>query len=167
VIPTLYSDDEPKLLLSVTIGAAKPVVRPPPTYEQLKQLEAALLAGPHVDPETLTHHHFAHGVYGREMRIPAGMIVVGKIHRYSTLNILAQGSISVTTPEGQKVITAPAIFTSPPGMKKVALALTDCVFLNGHPSFETDLEALEREFIVPEPKPAIGKDKERLCLGES
>lgn len=161
-------DGTPRELIAVTIDCA-PVeseVRPAPTYEQIRRLEAALLEGPTEDVDSRTHHHFAHGIYGRELRLKAGETAVGKIHRFSTLNILASGSLSVTTPEGQKVIHAPAIFTSPPGMKKVAHALTDCVFLNVHPSFETDLEALEREFIVPEPKPAISVDKERLCLGE-
>lgn len=145
--------------------------RPIPTRDQLRQLAQVLMQGETLDIDAMTHHHFAHGVYGREMRIPAGVIVVGKIHRYSTLNVLAQGSMSVTTPEGQKVIHAPAIFTSPPGMQKAALTLTDCVFLNVHPSFETDLEKLEAEFIVPDPLltadcPALdNEDKE--CLGES
>lgn len=131
---------------------------PMPTREQLHALEDAIRAsGGEVDVDTMTHHHFAHGIYGREMRIPAGVVVVGKIHRHSTLNVLAQGAMSVTTPEGQKIVRAPAIFTSEPGTKKVALALTDCVFLNVHPSFETDLAKLEAEFIVPEPRRELGQ----------
>lgn len=148
-------------------GALAPI----PTADQLRRLAQVLMQGETLDIDAMTHHHFAHGIYGREMRIPAGVVVVGKIHRYSTLNILAQGSMSVTTPEGQKVIHAPAIFTSLPGMQKAALALTDCVFLNVHPSFETDLKALEQEFIVPDPlltadRPVI-ESEDMECLGDS
>lgn len=139
------------LLYSVTMDVTPGrVPASKPSRDQIQKLCAALEAGDTLDIDAMTHHHFAHGIYGREMRIPAGVVVVGKAHRYSTLNILAQGEISITTPDGQKVIRAPAIFTSEPGTQKVALAITDCVFLNVHPSFETDLAKLEAEFIVPE-----------------
>lgn len=126
-----------------------------PTLEQIHALEDALFAGETADVDEMTHHHFAEGIYGREMRIPAGTVLVGKMHRHSTLNVLAAGEISVNTPEGVQRLRAPAIFTSPANCKKVGYAHTDVVFLNVHPSEETDLANLEAEFIVPEPRRSI------------
>lgn len=137
------------------IGAA-------PTYEQIRVLEAAI--GELPPAELVETHHFAEGIYGRELFIPAGTVLTGKVHRFATLNILAQGDISVTTPEGVKRIQAPAVFVSPPGCKKVGFAHTDSVWINVHPSRIQDLAALESKFIVPE-SPAIITE-ETPCLGQ-
>jgi hypothetical protein len=115
-----------------------------------------------VNLDDCTAHHFADGVYGRELRIPAGVALVGKMHRHSTLNVLAAGLLAVTTPDGPKVLTAPAIFVSPAGSKKLGYAITDCVFLNVHASKETDLDRLEAELIEPEQPTLLGETK---CLG--
>lgn len=134
-----------------------------PTLDEIQRIQAAMLAsGEAVDLTDHTFHHFAEGVYGRELRIPAGIAVIGKMHRYSTLNVLAAGQLAVTTPDGPQILEAPAIFVSPPGCKKLGVALTDCVFLNVHASHETDLEKLEAELIIPE-TPAI--TEETPCLG--
>ena len=119
-----------------------------PSYAQVRQLEAQIAKLPAVDcPVT---HHFADGIYGREMFIPAGTVLTGKLHRFSTLNFLMQGDITVSTPEGVKRIQAPAIFVSAPDGKKVGFAHTDTVWVNVHPTKLTDIDAIEQKFIVPE-----------------
>lgn len=124
-----------------------------PTYDQLKSLEGEIAKLPPADcPVT---HHFADGVYGREMFIPAGTVLTGKIHRHSTLNVLIQGEITVTTPEGMKRICAPAVFVSAPGCKKAGYAHTDVRWLNVHPTKLKDLSAIEAKFIEPEALPAL------------
>lgn len=129
-----------------------------PTLDQIHALEDLLSTVPSVEMEEV--HHFAEGIYGRELRIPAGTVLTGKMHRHSTLNILAAGEITVSTPDGMRRLRAPAIFTSPANCKKVGYAHTDCVFLNVHPSTETDLAKLEADFIVPEPRRAITNIKQ-------
>jgi hypothetical protein len=126
-------------------------------------LKSAMLASADaVDLTDHTSHHFAHGVYARELRIPAGVAVMGKVHRHSTLNVLAFGELAVTTPDGPQVLKAPAIFVSPAGARKLGFAITDCVFLNVHASQETDLDKLEAELIVPDELTIAGETK---CLG--
>lgn len=124
-----------------------------PTYEQLKALEGEIAKLP--TAECPVEHHFADGIYGREMFIPAGTVLTGKIHRHSTLNILIQGDITVTTPEGMRRIQAPAVFVSPPYTKKAGFAHTDVRWINVHPTKFTDLSAIEAKFIVPEEFPAL------------
>lgn len=142
---TLYTDNTPVPLLQVTMRPHRAM----PSYEQIRQLERAMLK--HLPPgEAPVTHHFADGVYGREMFIPAGTMLTGKIHRFATLNVLAQGEIEVTTPDGMRRLKAPAVFVSPPGCKKVGYALTDVVWINVHPTEETDLAKIEAHFIVPE-----------------
>lgn len=129
-----------------------------PTYGQLKDLEMAI--ADNCEPAALKEtHHFADGIYGRELFIPAGTVLTGKIHRHSTLNLLIQGDITVTTPEGMKRIQAPAVFVSAPGAKKAGYAHTDTIWVNVHPTKITDLAAIEAKFIVPEELPAITAEK--------
>lgn len=134
--------------------------RPAPTLRDIRRIQADIVAsGNTIDLTANTFHHFADGVYGRELRIPAGVAVVGKMHRHSTLNVLAAGELAVTTPDGPRVLKAPAVFVSPAGAKKLGIAITDCVFLNVHASRETDLARLEAELIVPD-------DEELTIAGE-
>lgn len=119
-----------------------------PTREALRALEGEIRKLPAVDcPVT---HHFADGIYGREMHIPAGTVLTGKVHRFSTLNLLIQGEITVTTPDGMKRISAPAVFVSEPGTKKAGYAHTDVTWVNVHPTKLRDLASIEEKFIEPE-----------------
>lgn len=119
-----------------------------PTREQLSELEDRIRECPQTEmPVT---HHFADGVYGRELFIPAGTVLTGKTHRFATLNLLMQGEITVSTPDGMRRLSAPAIFTSVPGCKKAGYAHTDTVWVNIHPTKLRDLAAIESKFIEPE-----------------
>ncbi|MFN9975219.1 MAG: hypothetical protein ACK58T_35535, partial [Phycisphaerae bacterium] len=56
-------------------------------------------------------HHFATGVYGRELFIPKGNVIVSKIHRGKTFNVIAKGVISVICPHnGYNTYYAPHCF---------------------------------------------------------
>lgn len=124
---------------------------PKPTLADIQQLEAALRDHPgRIEIETT--HHFAEGIYAREIFIPAGAKLVGKIHRTAHLNIVSQGAIRVWTEDGEKIIRAPFAFTAKPGTKRVGEALEDTVWTTIHPNAgdEQDLGKLESLLIVPE-----------------
>jgi hypothetical protein len=116
----------------------------------LVDLEKAMLKLPQV--ETLLTHNFAEGVYVRELFIPKDTWIMGKRHRYETCNILLKGKLSLYMGKGipAKVIEAPLIFNSKPGTKKFAFANEDTIFLNIHPTSETDVDKIEQEFIISE-----------------
>ena len=120
-----------------------------PTYEQIRALEHEIAKLPEV--ETPLTHHFADGVYGREMFIPAGTVITGKIHRTATLNVLLSGVVQITSESGEvALLEAPQVFVTEPGTKKVCYAHTDARFMNVHPTRLRDLAAIEAKFIVPE-----------------
>ena len=100
------------------------------------------------DLEELTTHHFAPGVYARELFIPKGSILTGKIHKTEHLNIVSQGVIAVATEEGQKLIKAPCTFVSKPGTKRAGYALEDTTWTTIHVTEETDLEKIEDQVIA-------------------
>jgi quercetin dioxygenase-like cupin family protein len=104
----------------------------------------------HLCIEAMTSHIFAGGVYCRQMTIPKGTLVVGKIHKTEHLAILLTGTVQITTEEGTHVFEGPKIMVAPPGIKRVALALTDTIWLAIHAvGAERDLEIIERQFIAP------------------
>ena len=122
-----------------------------PTIEQIWRLEDAIAAtGECFDVEDRTTHHFAEGLYGRELFIRAGEVLTGKMHKHGQINILAQGSIEVWTEGGMKRLDAPCVIASPPGTKRVGYAYTDVVWVTVSATQETDLAALELQLIEPE-----------------
>ena len=126
------------------------VIQGPVTREQVMALETAMRDMPdQLTEEDLTTHHFADGVYLREMYMPEGSVVVGKIHRTKHLTIIASGTVQITTDKGIETITGPAIFVSPAGAKKAIHAITEATLMNPHPTEETDLVKIEQQFIAP------------------
>src|SRR5258708_6261624 len=93
-------------------------------------------------------HYFSEGVYARELHIPAGVILTGEIHKFKNLNILSKGTIQVLTEDGMKEISAPFTVVSPEGTKRIARALTDCVWTTIHGTYDTDVNAIEKHFIA-------------------
>ena len=94
-------------------------------------------------------HHFAPGVYGREIRLPAGTVVVGKIHKHAHLNVLSQGRVLVFTEhEGVQEFRAPYTFVSTPGTKRVVYTVEEAVWTCIHRTDKTDLADIEAEVIA-------------------
>jgi hypothetical protein len=93
-------------------------------------------------------HHFSKGVYCREMRIPAGTVIVGKIHKTAHLNIISAGQATVRTQFGQETINAPYTFKSEIGTQRVVFAHTDTVWTTIHPTELTDVDEIEEQIIA-------------------
>lgn len=95
-------------------------------------------------------HYFCKGIYARELFIPKGAYIVGKIHKDECLNVVLTGKIAVATETGDRIVEAPAVFVSGPGTKRAAVALEDTIWMNVHPNPENekDLELLEAQYIV-------------------
>lgn len=93
-------------------------------------------------------HFFGTGVYGRKLFIPKGNLIVSKIHRGKTLNVIIEGVISVISEHGYHTYIAPHIFVSDPYTKRVVIALEDTIWLTAHGTHQTDLEKVEEELIA-------------------
>ena len=115
--------------------------------KQLYQLQEAAGELPEVDCPL--QHVFAPGAYARTIFIPAGTVIVGKIHKHAHLNILSQGSVSVMTEGGGlENLKGPLTMVSPPGTKRAVYAHTDVVWTTIHLTDETDLEKIEEHVIA-------------------
>jgi len=136
------------------------------TQLSLKDLETEFLKMDQVEiPVT---HTFSGGVYIREISVPKGTIIIGKRHRHESCNVLMKGVLTLYMGENEPTVTieGPLLFTSPPGTKKMAYCHEDVVFLNIHPTNETDLEKIEKEFIIPEEEYLLQESTKILELEE-
>jgi hypothetical protein len=87
-------------------------------------------------------NRFAGGVYIREIFMPAGNIVIGKIHTTQFFNVLVSGQCLIATTEGILHIRAPYTFVSEPGSQKCGLCITDVVWQTIHATDSTDVEEI-------------------------
>lgn len=128
------------------------VLKDPKRYEngnlrdKVLAAEAYMKLQPQVDIEV--KHYFSHGVYAREITIPAGTVLTGEIHKFENLNILSRGEMSVLTESGMQRVSAPFTVVSPPGTKRIAYAHTECVWTTIHGTFITDVEEIKNQFIA-------------------
>ena len=94
------------------------------------------------------NHYFSHGVYARELIIPADTILTGEIHKFSNLNILIKGKIKVSIGDEIELIEAPFIVVSQAGVKRIAHTVTDCVWVTIHGTYEKDVDKIKEMFIA-------------------
>lgn len=136
---------------------------PVPTREQINTLEHEMRKLPQI--EIKTTHYFADGLYAREIFIPAGVLLTGKIHRCEHLNIVSKGRIAVWTDDGMREVSAPFTMVSRPGTKRVGFALEDTVWTTIHANVDNsqDLDALEAK-LIEDDAAAIAEEKQK-CLG--
>lgn len=97
-------------------------------------------------------HLFSPGMYVREITIPAGTVLTGKIHKHSHPNFLMSGIVEVFTESGGlERLEGPLSMISPPGTKRALVAITDVVWATVHanPTNTRDLLELEKIVIAP------------------
>lgn len=109
-------------------------------------------------------------VYAREIGIPKGHLVIGKIHRHAHLNFIMKGKVSVATEFGRKYFEAPCIFVSEPGLKRAVVAEEDTIWVTVHLSKyagEENLNKIEDE-VIAKTYNELGliEEIERLRIGE-
>ena len=85
-------------------------------------------------PQTamLSRAHFAPGLFAKELHIPAGTVIVGKVHLAGHLNFLMEGEITVFNGKGMLRLKAPCILESSPGVKRVGFTHSNTVWVTVH-----------------------------------
>lgn len=117
-----------------------------PMREKVFALETAMRQFPQLDLPP--KHTFIEGVYIRELSIPKGAIVVGKLHKQEHVFILSAGDVTILTERGIERLRAPFQMTCGPGAKRAFYAHEDTVMLTVHRTDEKDLEQIEVQLIA-------------------
>jgi len=96
-------------------------------------------------------HSFSDGIYSRELTIPKGGLVIGKIHKHKHHNFLLQGEIVIITEDGGiELLKAPCTIVSNPGTQRIGYALKKTVWATVHlnESNTQDLALIEKDTVV-------------------
>lgn len=137
---------------------AQAFASPTHTRDSIVALEAAIrgIGGETGDEPAgcVLTEHFAPGLYARSLKIPAGVCVVGKIHRHAHVNNIQYGRVRVVTEFGSDILEGPCHFVSEPGTKRAVYAETETVWTTYHPTVvvpvETDRAKIEAAVIAPD-----------------
>jgi hypothetical protein len=165
--------------MKVGYGRGFELARPEQLRDRILTLQRAMFADPRFDPQCKDFpvtHFKAPGMIGRQMLIPKGSIIVGKIHKHAHLNQISYGHVRVFTEFGPMEINGPTTFTSQPGTKRVVLAIEDTLWTTFHlnpndydPDNEEEMKLLENEIIAKsyEEFEALASHKEAPALEDS
>lgn len=96
-------------------------------------------------------HRFTDGIYIREIYIPAGTIMTGRIHKHAHPNFLQIGKVKMITEAGKsQEIEGPSSMISSAGTKRVLFTLTPVIWTTIHhnPDNITDIDELEKMIAV-------------------
>jgi hypothetical protein len=148
-------------MLSLTEPENTEVAQPLPTREDIVRLQGAMMSIQCEQPEP--EHFFAPGMYLRKLVVPAGMLIVGKIHRHAHFLMVLQGRALVISEFGRDEVTAGHISVSQAGVKRVVLALEDTNFVTVHlnEGDSQDLTVIEAHHIESE-QPTLAATLEAL-----
>lgn len=109
--------------------------------DRIRKLEKYLLTQEQVTAGL--EHEFIDGLYKRTMRVPAGTVLTGAIHRVKHMDVMTEGSMLVITEDGTKQIDAPFTMTTQEGVKKCGIALTDVTWCTFHAAPYDTIEEME------------------------
>jgi hypothetical protein len=117
----------------------------PTMASRVQALQNAISQMPQYEPET--KHTFHAGMYCREVWRPAGVLVVGKIHKKEHFYLIVSGTVAITTDEGVKSVTGPHLLCSTPGTKRAVYAETDALCMTFHVVDAKTIEDAEQELV--------------------
>ncbi len=132
-----------------------------PTRAMIQRLQSEMVPLSSELPEP--EHIFHPGWYERRLLVPAGMLIVGKIHRHAHPVGVIFGRAIIVSEFGRQEVGPGFLDVSSAGVKRVVLALEDTLFFTIHanPTDTQDLAQIEADHIEPE---AIGYSAEREVL---
>ena len=134
-----------------------------PWKEKIAYLVQEMASFPQV--ECPLKHYFPPHAYVREIFMPAGSIVIGKIHKTEHINIIQKGKVTLVKEDGtRETLEGPLTFVSKAGVQKALYIHEDTVWSTVHVTENRDLESLEAELIEPNDYPLFDRTIESLNL---
>lgn len=128
----------------------EPIPMPDINYRiSLLRMERAMRKDPRTVPGSFfpLEHTFAHGMYIRQIFVPAGFLVLTYIHKQSHPAFLLQGDVTVIEENGNRRIQAPKSFITKAGTQRLCFCHTDTIWTTVHLNLnnEKDIDKIEDE----------------------
>jgi len=116
------------------------------TRESVDALQSAMVELPQA-PGMDTTHFFGGGMYCRRIAIPAGRVIVSKVHSTEHMFIGCVGELLVAG-QGENYTLRPGdVVVSPVGTKRVVFSVTDVVVMTVHKTDRISVDNLEEELM--------------------
>lgn len=109
--------------------------------EKIEAMEEVMLE--HEQVEIPVEHRFVNGMYAREITIPKGTLLTGRVHKFGYVDIMLSGDITVATPDGVKRLTGVNIMEGVPGRKRAGYAHEDTHWVTVHKTDATSPKGIE------------------------
>ncbi len=93
-------------------------------------------------------HSYGDGCYIRQIFMPAGTLIISKIHKKTHPYFVMTGKAWVATENGVELIQAPYQDITQAGTQRLLYILEDMVWITTHVTEETDLDKIEEEIIA-------------------
>ena len=123
------------LVQAVSIGATNE------RRKKLNDLEVDMLQEEQVDIPV--EHRFSGGIYAREITIPKGTLLTGRIHKFDHFDIMLSGDVTVSTDNGEvKRLTGLNIMEGSAGKKRAGFAHEDTHWITFHSIEERNPEEM-------------------------
>lgn len=130
----------------LTKQASNEVQEPRATRDDVEALQSAMTQLPQA-PGMTTAHFFGGGMYCRRIAIPAGRIIVSKVHSTEHMFIGCVGELLVAG-QGENYTLRPGdVVVSPVGTKRVVFSVTDVVVMTVHKTDRISVDNLEEELM--------------------
>src|ERR1019366_1926785 len=117
----------------------------------IMRLEQAMHERENLAPvECEWRHYFAPGIYMREITMPAGSLITGRVHKQGHLSIIYRGKVDAQTQDGVVLVEVlpgehPYVFVSPSGLKRALVVIEETTWASTHlnPTNTHDLAELQ------------------------
>jgi hypothetical protein len=131
--------------MNMTMTFGKGLLPEVPLRQRVENLQREISKLPQYEPKTT--HTFHAGMYCREVWRPAGVLVVGKVHKKEHFYLIVSGTVAITTDDGVQLVTGPHLLCSTPGTKRAVYAETDALCMTFHVVDAKTIEDAETELV--------------------
>lgn len=104
--------------------------------EKIEAMEGFMMECPQVEIPAVGK--FINGMYVREIVIPKGTLLTGRVHKYAYLDIMLAGDITVATRDGVRRMQGYCCMEGVPGRKRAGYAHEDTRWLTVHRTDQED-----------------------------
>ena len=117
------------------------------TEKQMASLDGSLI-NHQLEMLCPVEHSFGDGIYKREIFMPAGTLIISKIHKHRHPYFVMQGSALVSTDKGVIYVSAPYHGMTERGTKRALYIIEDSIWITTHSVSSKDLDDIEEEIIA-------------------
>jgi hypothetical protein len=109
---------------------------------QIKEMDGALTEDAEIEKVNPLEHTFADGMYIRKIVMPAGQLIISKIHKQQHPYFILSGDVSVMTENGVVRYNTPFNGITEAGTQRILYTHTETTWITVQRTDETDVKTI-------------------------